>query len=41
MVNVTLWNPGDLDMDAMGDMDSEEEPKMDLDSEEGGTEGEP
>jgi len=31
---------GDLDMDAMGDMDSEE-PKMDLDSEEGGTEGEP
>ena len=32
---------GDLDMDAMGDMDSEEEPKMDLDSEEGGTEGEP
>ena len=30
---------GDIDLDAMGDMDAE--PKMDLDSEEGGTEGEP
>ena len=31
---------GDLDLDAVADMDAEE-PKMDLDSEEGGTEGEP
>ncbi|MBR20348.1 MAG: hypothetical protein CMA64_09450 [Euryarchaeota archaeon] len=31
---------GDLDLDAVADLDAEE-PKMDLDSEEGGTEGEP